>query len=102
MPNGFVFDTIEPTLIAVLVTPGAFTGTFLVKSSFLTVVPVTPVVFDAELSPLLPAFPHAATSAVSTTATPNARTPADHFMGGTPRKPLDSSLSLNWRPWQPI
>ncbi len=61
--RGLVFDAITATLISLSVTPGACTGTFLVRSAFATVVTVPPPV-----SPLLsssPEFPQAPSARIS-------------------------------------
>src|SRR5438128_1677179 len=68
-PSGLVFDVIEPTLISVLVTPFACTGTFLVKSVPLKVVAVLPPVVGFEPESLLePALLHAPANTTSASA----------------------------------
>ena len=62
--KGLVFEAITATLIALSVTPGACTGTFLVRSAFATVVAVPPPV-PLLLSSSSPEFPQAPNARIS-------------------------------------
>ena len=71
MAIGFVIEATEPTRISVLDTPGALTGSSLVKSLPALVVTVPPLVVEEGL--LLPALEQAAASNATAAATPTAR-----------------------------
>jgi hypothetical protein len=73
--KGLVFDAMTPTWISLSVTPGACTGTFLVRSAFATVVagpPAVPLLLSSS-SPEFPQAPNAKISASVNAAVPVTR-----------------------------
>src|SRR5262245_35378419 len=80
----FVLEVIAATSISVLVTPGAVTGTFFLRSDALAVVVGPPAgTVASEVTLLDPALLHAA--AMSTIARPAVTTRADMIPPGRPR-----------------